>query len=86
MATIYMTQILILGGVTWVLIKNPDDPSPRENLARVSPYKHIDVPILLENTLNGCNIQDILLSYFLQLPTRANGHESEAVMSVWTSI
>ena len=38
-ATIYMTQILILGGVNWVLIKNPDDASPRENLARASPHK-----------------------------------------------
>lgn len=38
-ATIYVTQILILGGANSILIKNPDDASPRENLARASPHK-----------------------------------------------
>lgn len=46
----------------------------------------MDLTLLIKNAVNGCNVQDTLLRYFLQPCARANADKSETVRSVWTSI
>lgn len=52
----------------------------------VPTSKAMDLPPLIKHALNGCDVYDTLLSYFLQPSARANGDKSETSMSVWTSV